>query len=361
MTEIQLLNPFKQKAKIRDIWIELQQYGSQSYFTSWGWVETWLTLLPVNTPLCCVVEFQDKKPLSAFFLARRRILQYGFLPKNVGYFNEVGDLEIDDLTIEYNSPVGGNAKSLLDSLFNHPAISRLDEIRMSALDHQTFDQLEAPSAVYATSYQQFPSYYVDLQLVRESGRSYLQHLSANTRSKIGRSLREYENSGDIYIREAESIDEALAMLSELRQLHQLRWNQRGKPGSFATEFFNSFHQQLIQARFDNQEIQLLEIGNNSGAIGYIYNFVHNNRVNYYQSGFNYGNSNSERPGLVCHFHAINLNLEEGRDIYDFLGGDSRYKRSLSTDHESLFHVKISRKNSKWKLEQFLRLVLGKSR
>jgi CelD/BcsL family acetyltransferase involved in cellulose biosynthesis len=65
------------------------------------------------------------------------------------------------------------------------------------------------------------------------------------------------------------------------------------------------------------------------GVGVLYNFVDRGRVYFYQSGFHYSPDNRLKPGLVMHYLAVehclsNPELAE----YDFLAGDSQYKRSL---------------------------------
>jgi CelD/BcsL family acetyltransferase involved in cellulose biosynthesis len=66
------------------------------------------------------------------------------------------------------------------------------------------------------------------------------------------------------------------------------------------------------------------------TIGILYNFAYMGRVSAYQSGFVYRDADrAAKPGLTCHHAAINYALEKAMDIYDFLAGDDRYKRSLA--------------------------------
>lgn len=75
---------------------------------------------------------------------------------------------------------------------------------------------------------------------------------------------------------------------------------------------------------------LLKISSNETTIGILYNFVHAGRSLAYQSGFAYQAQPSQaKPGLTCHARAIRFASGHGHDVYDFLAGDDRYKRSLA--------------------------------
>jgi CelD/BcsL family acetyltransferase involved in cellulose biosynthesis len=120
------------------------------------------------------------------------------------------------------------------------------------------------------------------------------------------------------------------MLDEMAVLHQAAWQARGKPGSFAQPFFSRFHHALIRMAVPRGEVALLRMSVNGTVIGILYNFVFRGRMSAYQSGFVYRpGDRASRPGLTCHHAAIRGAMAEGADIYDFLAGEDRYKRSLS--------------------------------
>ncbi len=133
------------------------------------------------------------------------------------------------------------------------------------------------------------------------------------------------------LRSAESADEALAMLDRLKELHQTSWRRRGQPGCFAKPAFESFHRDLIRARFASGEIQLLAAAAGARPIGYLYNFAHGDRVYAYQSGFDYVADGRLKPGLVTHALAIEQATRAGFAAYDFMAGENRLKASFASD------------------------------
>jgi CelD/BcsL family acetyltransferase involved in cellulose biosynthesis len=76
------------------------------------------------------------------------------------------------------------------------------------------------------------------------------------------------------------------------------------------------------------------------TIGYLYNLVYDKNVLFYQSGLNYSGSNIYRPGLISHYYAIIHNAQKGMDVYDFLAGDSDYKKSLSTNSCRMYWARL---------------------
>jgi CelD/BcsL family acetyltransferase involved in cellulose biosynthesis len=116
----------------------------------------------------------------------------------------------------------------------------------------------------------------------------------------------------------------------MADLHQVVWEGRGKPGSFASPFFRRFHHGLIEAGFSRREVTVMKISSGGTAIGFLYNFIWRGWMSAYQSGFAYRSDETKaKPGLTCHFAAVRDALHQGLDGYDFLAGDDRYKRSLA--------------------------------
>ena len=115
---------------------------------------------------------------------------------------------------------------------------------------------------------------------------------------------------------------------------------------------------LAFERFGNGEIQLLRLGFGDRTIGYLYNFVWNGVVFSYQSGFDYNALPGKKnwPGAIAHCLAIEFNQQQGALYYDFLGGDSQLKRTLSTVTTSLDWIVAQRNCLKFQLEHRVRTV-----
>ena len=201
------------------------------------------------------------------------------------------------------------------------------------------------------------SYIVDLQTVRQRSGDYLGLLSSNTRSQIRRAQKTYEELGPLKLTEAENLDTAFAFLGCLKALHERHWATRGEAGVFANPRFEAFHARLIEANFPYGDIQLLRVQAGSQDLGYLYSFICRGRVLFYQSGFDYDliKTNS-RPGLVTHTLCVQHNAQLGHQTYDFMAGETQYKRSLSTDEEMMVWVTFHRNTLAFQLEAMLRLL-----
>ena len=102
---------------------------------------------------------------------------------------------------------------------------------------------------------------------------------------------------------------------------------------------------------------LLKVACGDTPIGILYSFIHRGRVSAYQSGLVYCEHEAQaKPGLTCHHGAIRLALKQGFEIYDFLAGEDRYKRSLAdTSHQQIWAQIGCRSSAHMWLRQGMRL------
>lgn len=351
---IRRLNCREHKKEVKELWLELQSRYSIGFFVSWGWIDVWLRSLPADRDVDFIAVYRDQALIGGFCLGIVRSVQHGLFYKARAYLNESGDKEMDALTIEYNTALGPLDRDTWNCILSSDVLADIEEFYFTNITADAYDSINFDSALSIKFSDQKHSYLVDLDALRTSRQNYLDQLSTNKRSQVRKSLAYYGGVGEIKIEEAASVEEAKLFLAELMQLHQLRWRERGFSGAFASEYFVTFHHELIASRFATGEIQVLKFSNLNVCIGYLYNFVFGTDVYYYQSGFAYESSNAARPGLVCHYLAIEHNLARGMTNYNFLAGNAQYKRSLSTAQDNLYTVALVRNNYKWTLEKFLR-------
>lgn len=354
-----LINARTQPAEAESLWREMQNRCPHSYFNSWGWISSWLATLPEEIEVRLIVALEGDTPLAAFFAGCRVARRLGVWPTRLCALNASSLSRLDRIYVEYN-------RVLIDPGLNPDwvglwsAVGRWDEFILSGLAADFVQQAGLLGGRlrqwYVVTEKVENTYWVDLDAVRAAEMDYLRLLSANRRSQIRRSLRQYEQEGPLSVREAESAAEALDMLERLRGLHQKRWEQRNRPGAFAETYFRRFHERLIRERFSEGEIQLLEISAAGKPLGYLYNFVYQGKVLFYQSGFNYGREAAHRPGLVSHYLAVLHNARLGRLTYDFLAGEAQYKASLATDSAPMYWMRLLRGRGRFAVAQFLLTV-----
>ncbi len=341
--------------EVGKIWCELDQATPRSFFTSWAWMENWLACLPKDQAPELAVIRDDQKPVAAFFVRRAPLVRLRVVRSRALYFNVTGNQRLDNLWIEYNGLVGRDVSigKLVDLL-----PGEWDELFLPGLRSDAFGGLgETVIRGFRVRIERtVPVHFVELARVRETG--YLKLLGSQTRSQVRRAQRE---AGAMKIEVAADLPTALAFYTELTELHQAQWVARGEPGAFADPWFDRFHRRLIRQRFAAGEIQLLRISNEDGAIGALYNFVHNGRVLQYQSGMATFENKHLKPGFLAHTAAIEHAAAAGHAIYDFLAGDMRYKKSLATASGTLVWGRVQRLRLRFLVEDRLREIVRSRR
>jgi len=332
---------------VEQVWRELDGSAS-SFFVSWGWMESWLACLPrAHQPRLAVFR-DDGRPVAACFLGRRRVQRLGVVSSRALFLNATGDERLDELCIEHNGLLGRElgVGALVDLLPDD-----WDELFLPGLAAGAFGGLaeNVIRGVRVRIERTVPVHLVDLARVREQG--YLELLTGQTRAQIRRARREV---GALDLEIAEDEATARSIYRELVELHQRHWRARGEQGAWADPWFDRFHRHLIAKRFAHGEIQLVRVHAGDRTLGCLYNFVHRGRVLQYQSGFAAYDNKHIKPGFLAHAAAIEQVAADGHAVYDFLAGDRRYKRSLSTDASSLVWARLQRLRMKFLVEDRLR-------
>jgi CelD/BcsL family acetyltransferase involved in cellulose biosynthesis len=323
--------------RLGDAWRALEPRSNASFFQSWGWIGCWLRHLPPDRrPLAAIARCADELVGLGVFVSRRK-RHHGFLPMRILRLHEGGEPALDQHFVEHNGLLADRAHApavwaaVLGLL---TGLGEWDRVGLAGLAEPAVKLCLAAARAQGRDVvvqHQGRSAHLDLAALRRSGRRLADGLSRNTRHQLARARRLYEAIGPVTLRSAESVEEALAMLERLKALHQTSWQHRGQPGCFAAPAFESFHRDLIRARFGSGEIQLLAAAAGNRPIGYLYNFAHGDRVYAYQSGFDYVPDGRLKPGLVAHALAIEQAASAGFAIYDFMAGENRLKASFASD------------------------------
>jgi CelD/BcsL family acetyltransferase involved in cellulose biosynthesis len=342
--QLQLLDPHDGRAEA--IWRDLEHTARPAYFLTWGWIETWLEMLPrAEVPALAVIRTDAGEFAGACFLGRRMLIRHHVLPSRAVFVNATGVPHHDELCIEHNGVLGGSLARLIELLPDD-----WDELFVPGADRAALDDLALPPGCRARIVRESPSPFVDLARVRAAG-DYLALLSANTRAQIRRAHRRV---GACEFEVAASLDDALAIYAELVALHTASWRARGKPGAFADPWFERFHRRLIERRFAHGEIQLARVTAGDTTVGCLYNLIAGGRVLFYQSGLAPFADPAIKPGLLCHAAAVARCAGEGHAIYDLLGGSARYKASLATGATELAWLCVQRDRLRFAIEDRMR-------
>ena len=341
---------------IKQEWINLQERSDCSYFLSWGWIGTWLEHIAIDLQPVIVKVWSNENLIGMGLFVSRNVKRRKIFSSQAMFLNEY-PFDGRNMVIEYN---GLLAEKGLEGTVYAETVSHLsskytqyDEFNFGAVENEPDCNMLEKCADGNLRYivnEQSVCWQVDLEKFEPELDSYLAGLSKNTRGQIRRSLRLYNEQAPVTLKEAETVDEALAYFESLKDFHTKHWQSKGKSGSFANPMWVSFQKMLIEKRFEFGEIQMIRITNSHGDIAYLYNYIWQRRVYVLQMGFNYQEDKRFKPGYVAHTLAIVHNKEKGMLVYDFMHGESRYKSSLGSSSVNLYWIVLQRPRLKFMLE-----------
>jgi len=151
---------------------------------------------------------------------------------------------------------------------------------------------------------------------------YLQTLDGKQRHEIRRKLRRASGQAALrwYIVGREHDLEA-----EVEDFLDLMAASSPDKAAFLTPRMRNFFRQLARVTYDAGWLQLafLEIEGQKAA-AYL-NFIYNNRVLVYNSGLDWQMFPQIGAGIVLTAYCIRHAIEHGREVFDFMQGDERYK------------------------------------
>jgi CelD/BcsL family acetyltransferase involved in cellulose biosynthesis len=353
------LEPVGDLERLGAAWRALETQSEASFFQSWGWIGCWLRHLGGHRqPLAAIAERDGEVVgLGVFVPGRER--RHRVTTVHTLRLHESGEPALDPLYVEHNGLVA--APACLPQVWAAvvAALARSgawDELVLGGLGARAAAACIAAARGHGLQVvvrQRRAGAYLDLEGLRRSGRAFADGLSRNTRHQLVRARRLYEASGPLSLRAAGTVDEALAMLDQLKRWHQTTWRRRGQPGCFATPAFERFHRALIRDRFRHGEIRLACAAAGDRPFGYLYNFARGDRIYAYQSGFDYAPDGRLKPGLLSHALAIEQALRAGFAVYDFMAGENRLKASFASDREEMVWLSVRRPSALSWLERGL--------
>ena len=346
--------------EVAKLWAELDEVSPySSFYLSTEWTTAWLEVFgEVLQPEILVFEHENITT-GICLLVRSTERRGPFHVKRI-YLNTVGGDIADRTLMEFNNLLcrTGWEENVAKALAAHLQSLEWDEFAVDGISPgpildclrvSGFSQL--PSVISA-----MPSYYVNLRQLRQSGTSYENSLSSNSREQLRRSLKRYATVGEVRVEVAAELSRAEKLFDEMCAMHQSRWQKKGETGAFGPGRRLEFHRALIRHAFAKGGIQLVRVTAGEETVGILYNFVKSGKVYFFQSGFNYSGDKHLKPGLVTHVLAVTYCLNAGFTEYDFLAGDAQYKRSLAKDCRQMEWVVFARPRTKLVVIERLRAI-----
>ena len=319
-------------------WGELaKQSPYAAFFLSVNWIGTWIETYRPCLDIEILRFFHGYQIVGACLLVWRR-QRRGPVWIRRAYLNASGEDEWEEVGAESNDLLclRGWEITVANALHRHLDSRGWDEFVMNGCSRtEASAALQQVFPGHEQNVTTFPSYYVDLNTLRAGGEPFEMSLSYKVRYNIRQSIKLYQQSGQLRLTRAQSIEQAQAMLAELARLHQDRWTAKGRPGAFASPRFQQFHRAMLAKCFNRGEIDILRVSADDETIGILYNYVLKSKAFFYQCGFKFSDNRKLRPGLVTLQVALQSYLESTLPEFDLMAGDLEYKRSLAEQRREL--------------------------
>lgn len=171
---------------------------------------------------------------------------------------------------------------------------------------------------------------------------YLARLGKKERHEIRRKIRKAEREAhvDWYI-----VDGSSNLAAELDDFLVLHGRSGAEKLKFMHERMRAFFHVLARTLADQGWLQLAFIRFNGYKVASMLNFVYEDTVLVYNSGFDPEAFPSLSPGIVLLAYCIRHAIEHHRKTFDFLQGDEDYKYRFGGKDTRVLRLTITKKNS----------------
>ncbi|CAN5324371.1 hypothetical protein BH11PSE11_BH11PSE11_28940 [soil metagenome] len=341
-------------------WTPLYQSAfNGAAFLSQDWIETWLETYGIDFEGSWVWWTSDEKVVGGCLLLTRRISIAGMEFQSL-FLNAAGFTSARSPVAECNDVlcVEGFDEAVADDMIALLAEMEWDRfVLVACLTDGVIKRVVTGTPSIKTEFENKPAPYIKLLELPDG--PFTTHLTGNTRSQVQRCRRIYESTdGPVTVSPAPDLETAMEYFEEMARMHNDRWTSKGMAGSFSNQLAAGFHRKLIRRLWSSGAVDLVCVKAGAVTIGVLYNFIGHDKVYFFQSGFAYQKNNKLKPGLLTHCMAIENYRLQGMREYDFLAGESRYKRSLETHERALFWATIYRDNRSVRLLMLAKKLKG---
>jgi CelD/BcsL family acetyltransferase involved in cellulose biosynthesis len=323
---IREIREFEGLSRLREDWEKLVASSSANcVYLTFDWIDEWLRHYGSDLDLRIVVAFQGTKVvgIGPFCLIQRRLFQalkvrslefVGSFGCGAEYLDiivarEHEDAVSDEILGYIVDRVGKEwdvvwTKRVLAMSAFRRAAARLDGARLREI------RLRENACAY-----------VDLE---SSWERQLRKLSKNFRKQIKKNRRALSLEGEVRFSvcdKAEALDE---YVGEVVRLHRKRWEAAGQRGSFRSERYVKFHQNIAKRMFKRGKTFVGLLVLNGRAVGAKYGFIHEGTYYAQQGGWD-PEHQALSVGLAAQAFSVEECIRRGLKRYDFLSGEEAIK------------------------------------
>ena len=314
------------------IWRQLEsQIELPRLSCSADWTRIWLDHYGESISHRFVICKQHDKPVGVALVTHGVDQFDGPFRIQTRHIGTAGEPDHESVCVEYNDILvhPQHRNGFIELLLDHIGRERVwDQLCLDG-----FARGDLPVEIESSGFtlRSYSSMFFDLRKARDNEVEPLALLGKSTKKSIRRTRNAI---GKIHVEWADDVVSALECFEELMELHQARWRAQGKPGVYSSKRFTNFHLDLITQLAQSGRIAIVRVVGDGTTIGCGQFLVERRRLLFYQGGWSEFGHNIN-PGLLFHYACIEEATRRGYDAYDFMKGEARYKRSLTTDSETL--------------------------
>jgi hypothetical protein len=329
-------------------WITLQANSNCPYYLTWNWIGSWVK--QCEAPIYLLKASIDEQVVGLAFIFKKKRRVLGFYPVTQWWLNRTGDDKYDQVWIEYNDLLTKNSseKEIRACMLLYIAQNNnWDEFILGMTSKKVEDDFYSLSKYKRVVIEDF-GYQVNLNKIKDS---YLKEVvSRNTRQKINQTCKLLTKQGNLNFSVITSTEVKLNALNQIKKFHVEKWSDTSTPSGFQNIIFSKCIEEQLKSK--NTEIAQLTL--NTKAIAYLVNYIFKGRVYFYLSALHSDFNGKIKLGLYIHSLTIEFYKAKNMDVYDFLAGESRYKKSLSNSSYSHNLVCFYKNNPLLHIEELFR-------
>jgi hypothetical protein len=330
-------------------------------FLSMPWLTAWLSSFPAHY-LNYLQPMKISKNNTQIGFLTLGFHRFGFRLFRRCLLNQANNSSLNKLWIEYNQiccePHLKDACSA--AALNYLVSTNIAEFYISMASELETWQRASKQVGCSFEYEQVLGYRKKISQIG-SVEALLMTLSSNTRGKVRKAIKTLsKNYGESCVEFASSIQQKTLFFDELSKLHRAKWEDTQYGSGFENKDFVATLWKLITESDSFACIACVKFGQT--ILGYTINYTYKGTVYFYCSGINYNFPNKQiRPGYVMHVCLMAEFSRLGFSFYDFMGGDSQYKRSLSSESYTFYNIAIQLPTMSGRLLKVLKAVKSISR
>ena len=327
---IKIIRNIKEFQKIESEWNALLKSSlNESVFLSYDWNYLWVKhFLGDAGNLFTIAVYNDAKELEAiapFFIKRFFLFFKSLMFISGDYSDYLGIIIRKDVDKEriYSEIFGEIIKNKISNIIYLKQVSEglLSDIKKNVSE---------PYRLKLNYKESGDCYYFNLPTDMDA---YMKRFNSKQRYNILSRVEKAEKNNIRFI-SSSAIDKSLfkEYLNYFFDLHQKRWNEKGKRGVFYNKKIKKFFTDLFIALFNENKISLsflaidkAELNALKAAVSSAVCFDSGNKRQVYLPGFDTKYSNYH-PGIVLTYHIIKEAVGNKYEEFDFLKGGEEYKQ-----------------------------------